>query len=56
MTNMLEKIYYYKLTDADDHQIYTCMDYNVIMSMVNSAELSKHEYRLEKTVSMVTSE
>lgn len=45
---MLEKIYYYKLTDADDQQIYTCMDYHVIMSMVSAAELSKHEYRLEK--------
>ena len=48
MLKMLNKIYYYKLTDADDHQIYTCMDYDVVMSMVNHIELEKHEYRLEK--------
>lgn len=56
MLKMLEKIYYYKLTDADDHQIYTCMDYDIVMSMVNHIEMDKHEYRLEKIEVIVLKE
>lgn len=53
---MLEHIFYYKLTDADDQKVYTVMDYHVAMSMVNAAEMSKHEYRLEKIEVLVLKE
>lgn len=53
---MLEHIFYYRLSDADGNKIYTCMDYDVIMSMAQAAEELKHEYRLEKIEVLVLKE
>ena len=53
---MLENIYYYKLTDADDNRVYTYMDYHVALSMVEAVESSKHEYRFEKIQVIVLKE
>lgn len=53
---MLERVFYYKLTDADDQKVYTYMDYQVALSMVEAAERAKHEYRFEKIEVLVLKE